>query len=482
MLLTLRTTHQPALDLGYLLHKHPEKLHTVELSFGKAHVFYPEQTNDLCEVCLFVEVDTLGLRGSRDTSDDHPLSHYVNDRAYAASSFLSVAIAKVFGTAMSGRSQMRQELADLKIPFEAKITALPSRGGPEWIKRLFSPLGYEVEVTRYALDPSFPEWGESPYCNVTLKANVRLQDLLRHLYVLIPVLDYDKHYWVGPAEVDKLLKNGASWLSVHPEHDFITSRYLKSIHSLKRDALARLEASDFETDHEADAIDSPEAQATATAPSALPQNAKRAPSEDELERPLRLNDLRLGCVKEALLETAPKRLLDLGCGEGKLLRALASAPGVTEVVGMDVSHRSLEMAKDRLSDLPPMLREKISLLHGSLTYRDSRLSGFDGAALVEVIEHLDFARLEALERVVFQFARPKRVVVTTPNQEFNQRLPGLKPGQMRHKDHRFEWTRLEFQTWSKRIASTFVYEVEFRDIGELDPDLGAPTQMAVFSL
>lgn len=482
MLLTLRTTHQPALDLGYLLHKSPEKLHTIELSFGKAHVFYPEQTDARCTVCLFVEVDTLGLRGSRDHSDDHPLSHYVNDRAYAASSFLSVAIAKVFGTAMSGRSQMRQELAEKEIPLEAEIAALPSRGGPEWIQRLFSPLGYEVGVTRSELDPSFPEWGESPYCNVTLKANVRLRDLLRHLYVLIPVLDHDKHYWVGPAEVEKLLRNGASWLSDHPERDFITSRYLRSIHSLKKDALARLEASDFESDLEADSAESSEAQATVSAPNALPQNAKRAPSEEELERPLRLIDLRLACVKEALLETAPKRLLDLGCGEGKLLRALSSAKEVTEVVGMDVSHRSLEMAKDRLSDLPPLLREKISLIHGSLTYRDSRLSGFDGAALVEVIEHLDFARLEALERVVFQFARPKRLVVTTPNQEFNQRLSGLKPGQLRHKDHRFEWTRLEFQSWSRRMASTYLYEVEFRNIGELDPDLGSPTQMAVFSV
>jgi len=241
MLLTISYTGKPATDLGYLLHKSPFRVHSFEQVFGKAHVFYPETNPDRCNAGLLLEIDSIGLvRNRRGPSGEaHALEEYVNDRPYAASSFLSVAIARTFGTAMTGKSKERQELADTPLPLEVRIAVLPCRGGEVLLRRLFEPLGSEVMATRHPLDEELPEWGESPYFTVTLKATVRLSDLLTHLYVLIPVLDDDKHYWVGDAEVEKLLRHGEGWLREHPERELITNRYLKHQRRLAREALSR---------------------------------------------------------------------------------------------------------------------------------------------------------------------------------------------------------------------------------------------------
>ena len=190
MLLTLTTTHRPAADLGYLLHKNPAKLHSLELSFGKAHLFYPEATAERCTAALLLDVDPVGLvRGKGAGHEGGTLDQYVNDRPYVLSSFLSVAMGRAFGTAMSGRSKGRQDLADQTIPLSAKLTVISCRPGEGLIRELFEPLGYVVTAERHPLDEKFQEWGEGPYYTVTLTGNVRLRDLLNHLYVLVPVLD-----------------------------------------------------------------------------------------------------------------------------------------------------------------------------------------------------------------------------------------------------------------------------------------------------
>src|SRR6266567_683552 len=297
MLLTISYAGKPATDLGYLLHKSPFRLHSFEQAFGKAHVFYPETTPERCTAALLLEIDPIGLvRNRRGPSGEaHALEQYVNDRPYAASSFLSVAIARTFGTAMTGKSKERQELAEAPLPLEARITVLPCRGGEDLLRRLFEPLGYEVTAVRHPLDEKFPEWGESPYFSVTLKATIRLSDLLTHLYVLIPVLDDDKHYWVGDAEVEKLLRHGEGWLASHPEREPITRRYLKHQRSLVDDVLAQL-MSDTELD--------PDAKAEA-----------HAIEEEAVEQSISLNEQRLGSVLAALKGTGAARVLDLGCGE-----------------------------------------------------------------------------------------------------------------------------------------------------------------------
>jgi 3' terminal RNA ribose 2'-O-methyltransferase Hen1 len=427
---------------------------------------YPEATAERCTAALILDVDPVGLvRGRRDAAGEGGLlTQYVNDRPYVASSFLSVAIANVFASALAGRSRERAEFAVTALPLTAHLAALPCRSGEPFLRRLFEPLGYAVNATPQQLNDDTPEWGASRYFSVTLSATKCVSDLLTHLYVLVPVLDDEKHYWVGDDEVEKLLRHGDGWLAAHPERTLIARRYLKHRHSLVRDAIARLVSE--EEPNEGDAA-----------------GATRDAEENTLERPISLHEQRLELVRNVLRESGAVSVLDLGCGEGRLLRRLLDERQFTRVVGMDVSHRALEIAADRLKldHMPPKQRERISLLHGSLVYRDARLAGFDAAAVVEVIEHLDPPRLAAFERVAFEFARPRLVVLTTPNAEYNVTWASLPAGQFRHRDHRFEWTRVEFEGWANRVATRFGYAVRFAPVGPTHPDLGAPTQMAVFT-
>jgi 3' terminal RNA ribose 2'-O-methyltransferase Hen1 len=455
MFLEITTTHYPATDLGYLLHKHPAKVQSFSLPFGTANVFYPEATAERTTAALLIEVDPVALVRGRGVT----LDQYVNDRPYAASSFLSTAISKVYGTAMGGRCKDRPELVATPIPLIARLPSLPSRGGHDLVRRLFEPLGYEVKVESGLLDPAFPEWGDSPYLGVTLQQTIQLSNLLTHLYVLVPVLDAGKHYWIGEDEVEKLLSKGSDWLPSHPERELITRRYLR-FRPLTRAALDRLAADD----------------------PVLSEEEAGAP-EESVERPIRLNDQRMQAVHGVLKEVGARRIVDIGCGEGRLLRELLPDGQFDELVGVDVSVRALERAHDRLhlDDAAPKLRERVRLLHGSVVYRDARLGGFDAAALVEVIEHLDPPRLAALEQTVFADARPGAVVVTTPNADYNVLFDTLPAGQFRHGDHRFEWTRQEFEGWANNIAEREGYAVSFRSVGSVDAEAGSPTQMAVFT-
>ena len=477
MLLTIRTTQRPATDLGYLLHKNPARAQSFDLSFGRAHVLYPEASDEGCTAALVLDVDPVRLvRGRRGPEGEGGLlAQYVNDRPYVASCFLSVAISNVFGTAMAGRSKERPELAGAAIPLEARLAVLPCRGGEPFLRRLFEPLGYAVHAEVQPVDETRPDWGESRYFTVTLAAEKRLCELLTHLYVLVPVLDDEKHYWVGDDEVEKLLRHGEGWLATHPERELIARRYLKHRRGLVRDAIARLVTEEEPDEDGAEGDDGGAGDAVAARP--------RDAEENALERPLSLNEQRLATVLAALRASGTKRVLDLGCGEGRLLALLLADRSFERVVGMDVSYRALEVAADRLrlDRLPPMQRERIALVHGSLMSRDERLAGFDAAAVVEVVEHLDPPRLAAFERVAFEFARPATVVLTTPNAEYNVRWPSLPAGRFRHRDHRFEWTRAQFEEWAGWVAARFGYTVRFAPVGPVDPEVGSPTQMGIFN-
>lgn len=467
MLLTITTTCEPATDLGYLLHKNPARCQEFEMTFGKAFVFFPEATKERCTAALLLDIDPVGLvRGKAGSMMGGPLDQYVNDRPYAASSLLSVSIAQILGSAFRGQCKDRPELVDTPIPLTARMPALPCRrGGEVFLRKLFEPLGYTVTATRLPLDEKFPEWGEGPYFAVEISKTTTLKDLLTHIYVLIPVLDNSKHYYVGDDEVEKLLTKGAGWLASHPEKDAIAHRYLKYQPSLARQALARLVEEED--------------------PALAKEEEPEPSSEDPREKEISLNEARLGAVLAALKGSGAKRILDLGCGEGKLLRELLKDKQFEHILGMDVSIRSLEIANERLrlEDLPLRMKDRIKLMHGSLLYRDRRLEGFDAAAVVEVIEHLDPPRFAAFERVVFEFAKPATVVLTTPNREYNVMWKlgeGADGQKFRHPDHRFEWTRQEFQAWATGISERFGYTIKFLPIGPEDPKLGAPTQMGVF--
>jgi 3' terminal RNA ribose 2'-O-methyltransferase Hen1 len=476
--LTISTTgdeQHPATDLGFLLHKHPDNPFSTKLSYGTAHVLYPEANAERCTAALLLEVDAVALvrRGKgkgRGGAPDAALAQYVNDRPYAASSLLAVALSGVFTSAIRGVCNARPERAVQPLPLRVEVPALPARGGPELVRRLFEPLGWTVSVEPVPLDVRFPEWGDSRYVRLGLESEtLTLAEALRHLYVLLPVLDDAKHYWVSSDEVDKLLRAGEGWLPDHPEQKLITSRYLSRRWSLTRQAMERLELVRLAEADDSDVEDI--------------DNAVEAEVETE-EKPTPLAVQRRDAIVAALKSSGAGRVLDLGCGQGQLVQALLKDPAFTEIVGVDVSMRALTIAGRRLKldRMGERQASRVKLVQGSLAYTDKRLKGYDAAVLSEVIEHLDLPRLPALEYAVFGSARPRTVLVTTPNVEYNVRWESLPAGHVRHGDHRFEWTREEFRTWAHTVAERHGYGVEFVPVGPDDPEVGPPTQMAVFMM
>ncbi len=488
MLLTITTTRTPATDLGYLLHKHPDRLQSFEVAAGRAHVFYPEATPERCTAALLLEIDPIALvRGPRNGSGsphskpgEAELAQYVNDRPYAASSMLAVALKDAFRTALTGRCDARPELAATPIPLTIGVPALRCRGGGRdgstaLAGAVFAPLGWDVHARPQPLEPA--EWGDSPYVDLVLTGEFRLADALNHLYVLLPVLDDAKHYWVSTEEVDKLVRAGGDWLAGHPRKDLITRRYLRHRRALTRSALARLAEAD---DTAPEDLDNAVPDSDNTEPgSTVPDSTE--PDSPGPER-TSLAAQRREAILAVLRERGARRVGDLGCGSGVLVRDLLAERGIDHVIAVDVSSRALQLAaRDlRVDQMPDRQRERLRLAQSSLTYRDARLAGLDAAVLMEVIEHIDPNRLPAVERVVFGYAAPATVVITTPNAEYNPHFAGLEAGAMRHRDHRFEWTRAQFRDWAGRITAAHGYRVAFRPVGPEHPDAGPPTQLAVF--
>jgi 2-polyprenyl-3-methyl-5-hydroxy-6-metoxy-1,4-benzoquinol methylase len=491
--LTITTTCRPATDLGFLLHKHPDRVQSFDEPSGRAHVFYPEATRDRCTAALLLEVDPVGLvRGRRPGSgppEGFALGQYVNDRPYAASSLLAMALKDVFRSALAGRCDARPELAATPIPLEISVPALPCRGGLDQntglVRRVFEPLGWEVNAGASLLDPQFPDWGQSRYQAVTLTGSQRLAAALNHLYVLLPVLDDAKHYWVSSDEVDKLVRAGAGWLAGHPERELITGRYLTHRRELTQSALARLAESDDTAEEDLD--NATEGGRDLMAGLTTGGLTTGGPTTGGLttggDQPEPLYQLRRGAVLAAIRAAGARRVGDLGCGEGALTADLLADRGIEHVTATDVSARALQHAarRLRLAQMPELQRARIELFQSSLTYTDDRLKGLDAAVLMEVIEHVDPPRLAALARTVFGHAAPATVIVTTPNAEYNVRFETLPAGASRHRDHRFEWTRAQFRDWAAAAAARYGYAVRHLPVGPDDPEVGPPTQLAVFT-
>ena len=463
MLLTITNTGKNATDLGYLLHKNPARPQTAVFSFGKAHVFYPEATLERCTAALLLDIDPLDLSRGKPGSQTRGLFDYVNDRPYVSSSFMSTAISKVFGTAMAGRCEKKPALADAVLNLSATLTMLPCRGSTAMLEKVFAPLGYELSWEEFPLDDHFPEWGLARYVNLHLRAKLKLMHLLRHIYVLIPVFDNRKHYWIGDDEVDKLLSHGEGWLESHPEKNFITRRYFSRLNHYTRIALERMERIERLDNGEGSTIESDMDQA-----------------DEGTEVKLRLKDQRLAAVVSAIKACGAKSVIDLGCGEGVLLQMLVKENCFAALAGSDVSLSALERAADK--------NKQLVLFQGSVCYRDKRFKGYDAAVVMEVIEHLDESRLPCFSSVIFGDTAPKTVIITTPNIEYNinylldskkETLSGQK--RFRHPDHRFEWNRAQFRSWAEAAASRYGYSLRIEEIGQRDEERGTPTQMGVFS-
>jgi len=331
------------------------------------------------------------------------------------------------------------------------------------IPDIFEPLGYTVAVETYLNDDEFLEWGESKYATITLSATIQLKDLLNHLYVLIPVFDTQKHYYISNEEIEKLLTHGEGWLNEHPQMKYITKRYFGRRRGLVSKALEKL----IECELEPEA-----AQALLEEP------------EESAETKLSLNQARLQSVLDEVIASGARTVIDMGCGEGNLTRMLIREKQLQKVAATDVSSTVLEWAKEKLKvdRMHETLQEKLTLFQSSLTYRDKRFEGFDCACVVEVIEHMDPPRMDAFARVLFGYSKPKTVVLTTPNIEYNVNYEFIKGSSLRHGDHRFEWNREQFATWAQSVCEKYNYRATIKEIGELDGENGAPTQMGVFMI
>jgi 3' terminal RNA ribose 2'-O-methyltransferase Hen1 len=454
MLLEITTTHYPATDLGYLLHKHPDRLQSVSLSSGQAHVFYPEATDERCTACLMLDINPVELVRNAKGPTPTLQESYVNDRPYSSNSFLTTAISKAFGSALNGRCNAMPELPGQPLPFSVHLASVKVDGEAALVEKLFGPLGYQVTYEQLPLDERFPAWGPSKYVNLALTHTITLKELLSHLYILLPVLDNDRHFWISQSDIGVLLQKGQGWLDNHPEREFITRRYFKNIRRLAHEALLRLAGE--------------EALPAETEPSPLLQN---------------LHQQRLQKAFDLLKASGAAAVLDIGCGEGKLLKMLLQDGQFRKIAGTDVSFASLQRAKENLhlDEASPALRQRLSLFQGSVTYKDERLTGYDAIVMVEVIEHLDEERLPAMEQVVFGYASPNTVVLSTPNADYNVMFERLDAEAFRHQDHRFEWTRTQFQAWCDAIGTTYGYEVTIAPVGPEEEAVGAPSQMALFT-
>jgi 3' terminal RNA ribose 2'-O-methyltransferase Hen1 len=479
MLLEITLTAPPgagydARDLGFLLHKNPANVHVREAAGGTAHVFFTEATSERATAVLHLDIDPVSLVRGRGQGATGLLNQYVNDRPYTANSFLAVALGRSFGQTIAGKSTERQALADRTLPLTLRLAPVRAVGGLEVVETLFAPLGYAIE----AKSIHAPDDGSRPLLDLTLRGDVRLADSLNHVYLLLPVIDNDKHYWVNRDEIDTLIKKGEGWLATHPAKELIAKRALGHRRELVHQALDRLLEGEAAED---EIVETTSTDETSTeVPAAATQ---KAAAEAALEKPLRLHDIRLDTVAGEIKRLGASSVLDLGCGEGRLMARLIKERGLRRIVGVDASVRTLEVAARRLhlNTAGEALRERVKLQMGSLTYGDRRWKDFDAACLVEVIEHIDPPRLSALEQSLFADARPRHVIVTTPNREYNALFETMPQDKLRHADHRFEWTRSEFRAWAEGVAARNAYAVTFADLGPVDATHGAPSQMAVFS-
>lgn len=458
MFLSISVSGEHAPDLGFVLYKHPDRVFEKSNSKGHMTGVFTENREDLAEFCLVVEIDP--VERVRGVNWDRGIASYVEPMPFLAASHMSQAISQVLGSAMNGTLASKDPVIDARVkasgvkPWPLTIKVGPVRCSPHMIEWLFAELGWSVEIVSHNLDvPGVSEDDDRPLHVFTLKGEATVSDALSQLYVLLPVLDPNRHYFYDESEARKLFDKGGEWLRNHSSKDLIISRYLSKSKELREHA--RQLFGNFQEKKDTDEL---------IAETEEMMRDWEAPDDNSPHQQ------RHSKIIEDIASWGARRVIDLGCGEGRLLERLVRIAPDMRVVGIEPSGRELDRARKRLSNNPGKnLDQRVEFVHGSAMYGDERFKDFDAAILSEVIEHVDEDRLSLLSRSVFGIMAPRRVIITTPNGDYN-RVFGLRPGEFRHADHRFEWTLAECQAWVDGITAAYPYEAEITPVGGRNAD------------
>lgn len=443
MQLTIQASGDNVKAISYLLSKNPSNLYERNHKGHLVRLFYSKFTETELEVTIFVTPDPIEL--IKNNSNSYDITHYINDREFAVSSIFCSFIRSALGTALNGQPKEEHiKWVDHPFPFTFEFGPVVSTLTDEKLMNLFEPIGYEVTINRPEIEYSIPIKTKSSARYISIKGMKTLQEGLRHLFVLIPVIDNYKHYFIDEKEIEKLERYGEGWLEQHPLRDLIYRQALrfKEIYSLV-------------------------------------ENSSKDEKKIEPVKKVRLNELRYEKIVNTVSEMKPRSVVDFGSGEGKLSVQLGFVEGITEILAVEPSESASLKALERFNKVKN--KEKFvnpELLWGSLFYYDERLKDKDVIILCEVIEHIDESRLPKAMDTLLHDYQPGALIITTPNRDYNE-LYDMEE-HLRHNDHRFEWTRAEFRQWCTERNHGNDYELLFDGIGEEHASQGFPTQMCVF--
>ena len=444
MQLTIQATGDNAKVMSHLLSKNPANLYERNQKGHLVRFFYSKFTDQEVEATIFVTPDPIELVQSNSNSYD--ITHYINDREFAVSSIFCSLIRSALGTALNGQpKEQYMEWVDHPFSLQFEFGPVVSTLTDQQLAELFEPLGFALAITRQEIDYSIRMKDESSARYLTLRGTKTLHESLRQLFVLIPVLDNYKHYYIDEKEIEKLERYGEGWLENHPLRDFI---YRKSLRF--KELYSQVES-------------------------------QKPAGEPEVQvKKARLNELRYEKIAETVSQLKPESVVDFGSGEGKLSERLGLIAGVREILAVEPSQSAAVKAAARFHKAQE--NEHFTMpktLWGSLFYFDERLQGKDAIILCEVIEHIDEDRLPKAMDTILHAYRPGALIITTPNREYNDVYEMEE--RFRHTDHRFEWTRAEFQQWCLERNNQEFYGLQFEGIGEEHDLQGHPTQMCIFT-
>ncbi|MFJ7684675.1 3' terminal RNA ribose 2'-O-methyltransferase Hen1 [Peribacillus butanolivorans] len=443
MQLTIQASGDNVQAISYLLSKNPRNLYERNHKGHLVRLFYSKFTETELEATIFVTPDPIEL--VKGNSNSYDITHYINDREFAVSSIFCSLIRSALGTALNGQpKEEHTEWVNHPFSFQFEFGPVVSSLSDNQLKDLFEPIGYEVMITRPEIEYSFQIKDKSSARSISLKGMKTLQEGLRHLFVLIPVIDNYKHYYIDEKEIEKLERYGDGWLKDHPMRDYIYRQSLrfKEVYSIV-------------------------------------ENRKPEEKKEEKENKVRLNDLRYEKIVDTVSQMNPRSIVDFGSGEGKLSVRLGFVEGVKEILAVEPSQTAAIKALGRFEKVKN--KEKFVVpetLWGSLFYYDERLKNKDVIILCEVIEHIDEYRLPKVLDTILHDYQPNALIITTPNHEYNEVYD--MEDVLRHNDHRFEWTRAEFRQWCTERNHRDIYSLKFEGIGEEHDTYGYPTQMVVF--